>query len=878
MVRNSIIAIVCIVLIPLSVRGEEATLYLNKIKPILRERCYACHGALKQKAGLRLDTAKLIQEGGESGQVINVSTPEESELIKRLVTHDLSDRMPPEGKPVGQETIQAIRDWLAADAPLPENETPEENPMDHWAFKLPAPTQPTGRQDSNHPIDSLLAAEHHSRHIQAQSEAEPSLLMRRLFLDLTGIPPTANQIEAYIKNPSESEYEKIVDQLLASPQYGERWGRHWMDVWRYSDWFGLGAQLRYSAKHIWHWRDWIVESLNEDKGYDQMIVEMLAADELYPLDNDRLRATGFLVRNYFLFNRTTWLDKTIEHTSKAFLGLTMQCAKCHDHKYDPITAQDYYRFRAILEPHQVRTDALPGKSDLEQNGLPRAFDMHLDELTYVHVRGNEKNLDKSKYMEPAPPAFLRGIPFNVTQVSLPSEAYRPALRPYVLETFIEEAATRIRALETKLSKETDKKELTNSQIKQPSLLSLELKAARLHPDALRTAYEAMRLKTKQPESPNVPDLEKRAGRAAFEYERATLEWELASAQKNFEEAKEDKKDSLKKALDTARESLDKRIKSFETNPDHYTPIRASLKALESPAETDKERKQPYPGHSTGRRTALARWITHSNNPLTARVAINHIWMRHFGAPLVDPVTDFGRRTPAPKLQSILDDLAIRFTQTQWRMKPIHKLIVTSEAYRRSSSDLHASANNLKSDPDNNYLWRQNPKRMESQVVRDSLLSLSEQLDTTMGGPDIDPKSKETGSRRSLYFTHSRDDQHKFLNLFDDASILACYRRPESIIPQQSLALSNSALSMETAFGITQALEAKLGKDLHNDFTFISLAFHRILGWEPSKEELNVCLKTLKEWQAETDDQQVQPPPRASLVHALLNHNDFITIR
>src|SRR5207248_716794 len=180
-----------------------------------------------------------------------------------------------------------------------------------------------------------------------QPPADGRTLLRRVYLDLVGLPPGRDELAAFRADPSPDAYEKVVERLLASPQYGERWGRHWMDVWRYSDWWGLGAEVRNSQKHVWHWRDWIVESLEADKGYDQMVREMLAADELYPDDLDRLRATGYLVRPYFKFNRTTWLDEVVEHTSKAFLGLTFNCAKCHDHKFDPLTQQDYYRLRAF---------------------------------------------------------------------------------------------------------------------------------------------------------------------------------------------------------------------------------------------------------------------------------------------------------------------------------------------------------------------------------------------------------------------------------------------------------------------------------------------------------------------------------------------------
>ncbi|MDA7652962.1 DUF1549 domain-containing protein, partial [bacterium] len=399
MYRVRHIGLLLVWMLDLSCRADSLQLYLEQIKPVFKERCYACHGALKQKGGLRLDSVTLMERGSNNGNILDVESKDLPPLFQRLISTDPEERMPPEGKPIETETIQALRMWIGAGHPGPSDEKPEDDPLSHWAF-LP-PDKPELNHPARNPIDAILAQHHEENNLNPQAAAEPRLLMRRLFLDLVGLPPEPEQIEDFLNAPEAPGYSRIVDQLLASPHHAERWGRHWMDVWRYSDWFGLGTQLRYSQKHIWHWRDWILESLNEDKGYDQMILEMLAADELYPTDQNRLRATGFLARNYFLFNRTTWLDKTIEHTSKAFLGLTMQCSKCHDHKYDPISARDYYQFRAILEPHQIRTDALPGESDLNKNGLPRVFDMHPEAPTYVHVRGNEKQRDISEKMHPA---------------------------------------------------------------------------------------------------------------------------------------------------------------------------------------------------------------------------------------------------------------------------------------------------------------------------------------------------------------------------------------------------------------------------------------------------------------------------------------------
>src|SRR5262249_7017966 len=238
-------------------------------------------------------------------------------------------------------------------------------------------------------------------------------------------------------------YKKVVDRLLASKQYGERWGRHWMDIWRYSDWWGLGTEVRNSQKHIWHWRDWIIESLNADKGYDQMLREMLAADELYPNDLDRLRATGFLARSYFIFNRNSWLEEVVEHTSKGLLGLTLNCARCHDHKYDPLAQQDYYRFRAFFEPYQLRTDMLPGQPDFAKDGLPRAFDCNLDTPTYLFVRGDEKQPRTDRPLTPALPPLLCPTPPEIKPVSLPLEAHAPGLRPHVLAGHLEAAERQI---------------------------------------------------------------------------------------------------------------------------------------------------------------------------------------------------------------------------------------------------------------------------------------------------------------------------------------------------------------------------------------------------------------------------------------------------
>ena len=215
-------------------------------------------------------------------------------------------------------------------------------------------------------------------------------------------------MNAFLADNSKDAYEKVVDKLLASPRYGERWGRHWMDIWRYSDWYGWRAQnqVRYSQRHIWHWRDWIVESVNKDKGYDEMIVEMLAGDELAPNNPDIVRATGYLARNWYMFDRNVILKDTVDYTAMAFLGITLKCARCHSHKYDPITHEDYYRFRAFFEPYDVRTDRVPGQPDLMKDGIPRVYDDKADTPTYRFIRGVDTNPDTEHPLTPGIPAIF----------------------------------------------------------------------------------------------------------------------------------------------------------------------------------------------------------------------------------------------------------------------------------------------------------------------------------------------------------------------------------------------------------------------------------------------------------------------------------------
>lgn len=1078
--RQSCLPALLVLLSTSLVYAGDGVDYLTEIKPLLSEKCYSCHGSLKQEADLRLETRSFMLDHG----VVSPGEPDASELLTRIQSKD-EDRMPPpeDGSALQPDQIDLLRRWIRQGAPAPE-ETPPPAPTEHWAFQpIAAPSLSLPTDTSIHPIDALLDAKRIQHQLHSVSEADRPLLIRRLYLDLVGLPPTVQQLR------DDRPWEQIVDELLASPEYGQRWARHWMDVWRYSDWYGLGAQIRNSQKHIWHWRDWIVDSLCDDKGYDRMMLEMLAGDELAPDDPQAVTATGFLARNYYLFNRTTWLDNTIEHTGKAFLGLTLNCAKCHDHKYDPISQLDYYRFRAILEPHQVRLDPIPGVSDFEQDGLPRVFDDSLDQETFLHRKGDPKNPDKDHPIAPGVPAILARFAPPIQSVDLPPTAFAPGTRDYVQQDAIRNAQAAIDAAkeelvmaEQRLAEQPPEQDTTENDESSPFEISdsfdqpnpklwqiigdgwqyregtlqqtkstREQQTVRLLAEIPRDfevdcrytttggdTYKSVTFRFDQSEdgdnasyvytsahapgpkvqvalTRNGKDIYPAEGRkakpitvgqqyhlrmavrdtlvnvwlddefvvayqlpdrhdgffgisgfdaiVAFDeitikslasdtkltaaknqpaasaldaetaVKAATMKLESAIARlhsvdatiqadeacfvssttgddavglsriaaekqwlatiadakyRTIADAADPKKVKAAKDQITAAEN---KLQNLDKTEPKYDSLRGSRKALETPAHKEPDYPAVYSPVSSGRRLALARWMTSPENPLTARVAVNHVWMRHFGTPLVESVFDFGLRSKKPLHADLLDYLADDFIRSGWSFKHLHRLIVTSKAYRMKSSGQHADSSTGDSadnnphrqthatDPENKFYWRFNAQRMESQLVRDSLLSLGEKLDPTRGGPSADPGP--TTTRRSLYLKHSRDQQDKFLAMFDDADILQCYRRSESIVPQQALALSNSQLAISMSGEIAQRITASMASESATDF--IDTVFFELLCREPTDLEQSECIQFIEAMQQLSELKSMNESDRTSrirarLVGAIINHNDFVTIR
>jgi hypothetical protein len=619
-----------------------------------------------------------------------------------------------------------------------------------------------------------------------------------------------------------------------------------------------------------------------------MVVEMLAGDEVAPGDPDVQRASGYLGRNFYVFNRNVWLQDTVEYTGTALLGITFKCCRCHDHKYDPIAQEDYYRFRAFFEPHGVRTDSIPGKrellkanlamgsppgSDLKE-GRDCVYDADPAAPTYLFERGNDKNPVKDRAIEPGMPAFLGGT-LRIEPIALPLEAYYPALGPAMREHMLKEARDAVaRAEGERAAKAGPGVQLAEKRVAaaRASLASLET----------RIAAELAKVEH-HPADPKVQAFALAAAKAEREAAVRQLELDVLQSEQQRLSAPE-----AEKRLADLRARLAQAQKTAAEPAPAYTPL--------GPV---------YPQTSSGRRLALARWIANRQNPLTARVAVNHVWLRHLGSALVPSVANFGLNGKRPTHPELLDWLAAEFMESGWSMKHLHRLIVTSSTYRMASAGPVSAGRST--DPENRYLWRANVRRMEAEVVRDSLLHLAGRLDAGRGGEDLDPATDATVGRRSLYFRHTPDEKPLLLEVFDAANPSECFERTESIIPQQALALANSDFTQAQARLIARRLVAEApphprplspegrGEKM-TDADFVTAAFEQVLARPPLAEERTRCEAFLVQHAGllfggkgltpgTVGGPSVVPPSpdpgmraREDLVHVLLNYNEFVTIR
>ncbi|RMG33405.1 MAG: DUF1553 domain-containing protein [Planctomycetota bacterium] len=813
--------------------SDVVRFFETDVRPLLARRCFGCHGPKRQKGGLRLDSRAAALRGGESGPAIVPGKPDESLLIEAVQYALL--QMPPNGRLTDRE-VATLRRWIALGAPWPKSSTRVAAQMrqrtDWWSFRpvadppvpdvadtAAATADPAGRVWSAHPIDRFVLRRLRQRGLVPAPPADRRTLIRRVYFDMLGLPPTQAEIAAFLGDRRPDAWPRLVDRLLADPRYGERWGRHWLDVVRYAESDGF-RQDAYRP-HAWRYRDYVIRSFNADKPYDRFVQEQLAGDELAPGDPEALVATGFLRHYLYEFNqrdvRTQWKDiltNVTDVTADVFLALGLSCARCHDHKFDPISQVEYFRFRAFFAPLLPRDDVPPVTPAVRAR---HAQALARWEQATASVRRRIDAL-RQPYLEKAAREAIAKFPEDIQQImAKPADRRTPLERQFaylVMQQVVLEQA------KVKLSPDDEKK----LQALQAALQKHE----RLKPPPLPVAY-------------SVSDIGPTAPRVVIPGSEQAVEPGFPSAV-------------------------------------HVpaVPIRP-----------------PFPG-TTGRRLALARWLTQPEHPLTARVIVNRLWQYHFGRGLVETSGDFGHLGTPPSHPELLDWLTRRFVEHGWSLKWLHRQILCSMTYRQSSRHPHAELA-VRVDPDNRLLWHFAVRRLEAEPVRDTLLWVAGRLDDTMFGPSVDARQP----RRSVYTKVIRNTRDPLLDAFDQADGLnSVARRNVTTTPAQALLMLNGRWLLERAGEFAARVEADGGRiaDGAGDQASawraaVRASFRLALQREPTAEEVEFAvgylrrtLQLLRDKRPpagpSASDPEWSGPWRAALTdwcHVLLNSNEFLYV-
>jgi hypothetical protein len=865
-----------------------AEFFESKIRPILVDHCYSCHSqqSPKIKGGLLLDTREGVLKGGDTGPAIKPGDVEGSLLIKAVRYTDDNLRMPPKNKKLASAQIANLEAWVKMGAPDPRDskaglakvETIREKARTHWAFQpIREPKIPAVRNKkfARTPVDNLILARLEAARLAPSPMADKHTLIRRATFDLTGLPPTPEEAAAFEADKSPDAFAKVVDRLLASPRYGERWGRHWLDVARYADTKGYVFEEDRHYPYAYTYRDYVIRAFNEDLPYDQFIKQQIAAD-LLPDNGDKrsLAALGYLtLGRRFVNNIHDIIDDRIDVVCRGMMGLTVGCARCHDHKFDPISSRDYYSlygvFASSMEPEQepLLGTEVPAKAreeyDVEhkkrveerdkyraekeremaaqlrsQSGdyLLAAYEtQHSTNKTDVEAVAHAHKLDpemlrrwiaglgdwqKSQSAIFAPWFAFAGLPEN----DFPTKAKELAakfgahqdgtnsINRLVADAFASEppaSMTNVAERYGKVITEVDKhwqEAVSNS----PSIKAL--------PD---TAEEAIRQIVYAADAPaNLP-------RDQFDrlYDVPTGQ-KLRELQRHIEE------------LDASSPGAPPRAMALVDRPDpHNTHIfirgNSDNEGPEAPREFLEILSGPNrkPFQKGSGRLELAEAIASRDNPLTARVLVNRVWLHHFGSPLVATPSDFGLRSDPPTHPELLDYLAARFMEGGWSIKNLHRLIMLSATYQQSSENNAACA---KVDPNNQLFWRMNRQRLDFEAMRDTLLAVSGKLDLTPGGHAVDI-TVSNSTRRTVYGYVDRQNLPDLFRAFDFASPdSSSPRRFYTTVPQQALFLMNNPFVIEQARSLVSRPEFKSES---TDQQRLRLLYRLTFQRDPSREEM-----------------------------------------
>ncbi len=809
---------------------EALEFFEREVRPVLVEHCYRCHGQARQRSDLRLDSKSAVLQGGIQGPAVVPAHPEESLLVEAIRYEGLE--MPPEG-PLPEEKVNLLVRWVELGAPWTPEDQAEQRDLGfslftdadraEYAYQPLGPVAPPRVQDQrwlSNPIDQFILDRLEREGLTPAPRADRRTLVRRLYFDLTGLPPSPDQVQTFLNDSDPQAYRKLVDRLLDSPRFGERWGRHWLDLVRFAESNGYRAdEFRPFA---WRYRDYVIQSLNDDLPYDQFIKEQIAGDELSPDDPRAKVATGYLRLWVYESNQrdveAQWdaiLDDLTDVTSDVFLGLGMGCARCHDHKYDPILQRDYYRLRSHFAAILPREDL----SVLQQGpGTGRAEREAVWNFLTLELRSELKSLEED---------VTRSVTLDAIS------KFQPEMRSMIKTPPAERTL-----------REHQLAELAYRQV------------------TLAESNALSRLKGEDKER------------------RGTLLADL------------DKFDFLK----PPGPSLDAIVDvSAEAPPTRIPGKRSEEEILPGPLSIlDPEPSEIRPvnwSESTGRRSALAHWLTDpAENPLPPRVIVNRLWQHHFGEGIVETPSDFGRLGEPPTYPELLDWLANELIQHGWSLKHLHRLMVTSSTYQQASDHPLTEHDEKLLENQERLFGKMRIRRLEAEPIRDAMLAVSGELDRDhIGGPSVDPDQPV----RSIFTKFKRNAKDPFLSAFDVAGgYLSTSRRNVTTTPIQSLLMINGAWTIQRARAFSDRL---LNGDLQSDRERVDLAFQMAFGRPASPTEIADTLQFLRELSVDAagDIALNEPGPGLSgcdfephpitddawvdFCHALFNSSEFIYI-
>ncbi len=866
---------------------EGVEFFEKKIRPVLSENCYGCHSAKANKpaGGLLLDSREALLKGGASGQpAIVPGDPDNSLLIKAMRFTDAKLQMPMSGK-LPDQVIKDFETWVKMGAPDPRKADAAPtyvSPYDFneakkfWSFQpvkdAPLPSV-NNKSWVKNPIDNFILSKLEEQHLKPVGDADRLILLRRATFDLTGLPPTPEELDAFLKDPTPNAYAKVIDRLLASSAYGEKWGRHWLDLVRYAD--TAGDNSDYPVPAAFRYRNYVINAFNQDKPYDQFIREQLAGDilakyqrpdvngklpeeeedevevpgtkkaGLHEMPRDRqekIIATGYLAlsRRFGSRNRemNLTIDDTIDNLGKTFLGLSTACARCHDHKFDPIPNKDYYALYGIFNsirysfpgaeiyPHSAEMIALGTGKEAEnfykqQKELSESDDLIERMKTETGVAARNKKLKEA------------------------AATHAPATN-----------ATETKPAEAKRNNESGAQ---NTLDKTPVAT----------PEPLRAA----------------------------DYDRDTNNSQTANASKRMPEEVAADNTRVKARIGELHArflNIPKAYGVYES-----LPANARIHRKGEPKNLGDEVPRGFltilgghqvpANHKGSGREFLANWIADAKNPLTARVMVNRLWHYHFGKGLVNTTNDFGARGKAPTHPELLDYLATRFIEGGWSLKRMHKLLMLSHAYQLTSAD---NAANAAIDVSNDFLWRFNRRRLDAEEVRDAVLAVSGQLDRTMGeGHPFPPETTWRFSqhvqyfgvydtnKRSVYMMQQRLKKHPFFEVFDGADTnMPVGERPFSTTPIQALFLMNNPLMHEQA----DQFAVRVGMAFDTLPERINYAYRLALGRAPKPEEIKEAQTYLQQVRSQlaavnTPADRLNRAAWTSYLRVVLSSNEFLYV-